>query len=149
MQYGTVASIYDAPATIPLARFIGQPPINLFIGKFEKDGQLKFVSDSFSAPVDGAIEDGVREYIENGKKVQLALRAEDLSLGATLKGKVEDISDYGDKKILAFTVLGDESAHYALVDGDRSFSKGEEVSVDPDLSHANFFDFKSEVNLLK
>ena len=149
VQYDSVDRIYDSPKTIPLARSIGKPPINLFIGKFEKDKDLKFVSEAFTATIDGSIEDSVKEYIGNGKKVQLALRAEDISLGSLLKGKAEDIEDHGDKKILAFSLSSDASAHYALVEGDFVFKKGEEVFFDLDLSNANFYDFKNETNLIK
>ena len=149
VQYGTVAEIYDKPASIPLARFIGQPPINLFIGKFEKDGALRFRSDKFTVEVDESMEEAAKDHIEQGKKVQLGIRAEDVSLGSTLEGTAKDVADYGDKKLVAFTVDGDESAHYALLNADFVFEKGKKVSFDLDLTNANFFDHKSEVNIAK
>ena len=149
IQYGTVKEVYDEPVSIPLARFIGQPPINLFIGRLVKDETLKFVSDAFSVNVEGLSEDVVKEYVDQNKKVQLAVRAEDVSLGSGLKGKAEDIVDYGDKKILGFSVLGDESAHYAMVGGDFVFKKGEETRFDIDTANARFFDYKTELNLSK
>lgn len=149
VQYASVGEIYDSPKTIPIARFFGQPPINLFIGKFEKDGSLFFKSRHFSFEVDALTEEAVKEYVESGKKVQLSVRAEDISLGSDFEGTMQEVALYGDKQLIAFTLEGDESAHYALCGSDFEFKKGEKLSLSFDPLHANFFDFKSEINLLK
>ena len=148
VQYGSVAEIYDNPKSVPLARFIGNPPINLFIGKFDGSDGLKFVSDRFSVAVGDALKEAAEKYAEKNKKVQFGIRAEDLMLGNTLEGVQESISAMGENKILSFSVEGDSSAHYALVGNDFIFKKGESVKFDFDLSKANFFDFKSENNLI-
>ena len=149
VQYGSVEEIYDAPKTIPIARFFGQPPVNLFIGKFVKEDSLKFSSSNFTLELDKSLEEAVKDYVESGKEVQLSIRAEDLSLGSDFEGTMQEVAVYGDKQLVAFSVEGDDSAHYALVGSDFEFKKGEKIGLRFDLSHANFYDLISEMNLLK
>lgn len=150
VQYGTPEELYESPKTVALARLIGNPPINLFAGKLEKEGEdLDFVYGKFKIPLDESLAEEFKEYIEQGKKLQLAVRAEDVCLGEDVIGVQEDVADYGDEKLLAFTVEGDSSAHYALMDKSFVFEKGNAVGVAINMRGVNFFDLKKENNILK
>lgn len=146
IDYDTPANVYDHPRTLPCARFIGEPPVNVFLGALKDDNGLKFVAESFECDFDEDLRDYFKDYIGTGKKLQLAIRAEDVHRGDMLKGKIEDKTESGDNKFVAFSVAGDSSAHYALSDGAENVD--ETVGFSLDLSFANFYDFETEKNIL-
>ena len=142
VSYGTPQEIYDAPSTLSVARMVGEPPINLFIGKVCDEDGLKFVSDTFTIALSDDLKERLAAYIGTDKKVQLAVRAEDLLSGNDIKGKIEAVKDSGDNKFAAFSVEGDQSAHYALVDGDVEIGEVKGFTVDTD--RVNLYDLETE-----
>lgn len=52
LQVGPPEEIYERPATITVARFVGEPPMNLLLGELvEEDGAVAFRTDGASVPV--------------------------------------------------------------------------------------------------
>ncbi|MBT2505244.1 ABC transporter ATP-binding protein [Streptomyces sp. ISL-98] len=72
-QLGTPYEIYDSPANLFVADFVGEPAINLLPGVVEDDGRVRLSDD-----VRLAVPAGVR--LEAGREVVLGIRPEDLRL---------------------------------------------------------------------
>lgn len=149
LSYATPEDLYDAPKTLSIARAVGEPPINLFAGKIEKANGVVFKGEGFEAAVTNYSEEELRDHLGTGKAVQLAVRAEDMKLGGAIEGTLEDEREIDDGKLLAFTVSGDRSAHYSLVESDYAFEKGKKESFSFDESRINLFDLETEINIRK
>ncbi len=89
MQLDTPERIYHKPKNLFVARFVGNPPINLIKGVIKKDAPhpLSFVSSDFS--VDISEVDGVKNVKEN-QSILLGIRSENLSIH-TKKGALDSI----------------------------------------------------------
>jgi multiple sugar transport system ATP-binding protein len=105
--------IYDDPANLFVAGFIGSPPMNFLEGE-QTGGDFAWPQGRFKTGIAG-----------NGKKVTAGLRPEDCRVTGPDKGKIkarvyalELIGDHtliscqvGDRTV---TVKADKSAHYAM-----------------------------------
>ncbi|MBT2394429.1 ABC transporter ATP-binding protein [Streptomyces sp. ISL-100] len=74
-QLGTPYEIYDSPANLFVADFVGEPAINLLPGVAEADGRVR-LSDSVRLAVP------VRLGVGVGREVVLGIRPEDLGLAS-------------------------------------------------------------------
>ena len=72
-QIGTPLELYDTPANIFVASFIGLPPMNFFEGKIENG---KFVSQFFTAPLNVHQKNLLASY--EGKDIILGVRPENI-----------------------------------------------------------------------
>ena len=146
INYDTPINVYDRPGTLRAARFIGEPPVNVFSGKIKDENGLKFVAESFECSVSEDRKEALKDYINSDKKIQLAVRAEDVYYGDTFKGKIEETEKCGENEFVAFTVAGDSSAHYFKAE--KSETVGEERGFALDIDKANFYDFDTEKIIL-
>ena len=73
-QVGAPLELYDRPANIFVAGFIGSPSMNLFEGEMAGGGQFR--TDGFTLALTG-----VAARLEPGRKVTLGIRPEHLALG--------------------------------------------------------------------
>jgi multiple sugar transport system ATP-binding protein len=84
-QVATPSELYDNPANVFVAGFIGTPPMNLLRGAFRIDsngtGTLELGGENASALPASVLErvPGLREY--NGKEVIIGARCEDIAIG--------------------------------------------------------------------
>ena len=84
-QVATPSELYDNPANVFVAGFIGTPPMNLLRGAFRIDsngtGTLELGGENASALPASVLErvQGLREY--NGKEVIIGARCEDIAIG--------------------------------------------------------------------
>jgi multiple sugar transport system ATP-binding protein len=103
LQVDRPQQLYDEPANLFVASFIGTPPMNLFRGTIRVDGEAVFADlGPTSLPVDAA---SVQRYsgvrATNGKHVVVGMRAEDLHPGAsrpdlpTIEARVELVEALG------------------------------------------------------
>ncbi len=60
LQLGTPAALYDTPADLTVARFIGSPPINVIAARTEQDGTLRVAGLALRAPAPGPLSLGIR-----------------------------------------------------------------------------------------
>jgi multiple sugar transport system ATP-binding protein len=72
-QIGTPLELYDTPANVFVASFIGLPPMNFFEGKIENG---KFVSQFFTAPLNDHQKNLLASY--EGKDIILGVRPENI-----------------------------------------------------------------------
>ena len=153
-QMGTPTEVFDNPANMFTAGFIGTPPMNLLPGRIEKsDGGYLFAGGDFSAPLPPAI--GRRVATEAGKEVFLGLRPKAINLAAR--------ADEGDRsaavwkaRVEVTEMLGEESLLH-LSRGDVRFvvnvdphdiaGLGDEAEVSPMLARAHVFSAETGENL--
>jgi len=60
LQLGTPAALYDEPADLTVARFIGSPPINLLALRAGADGMVRAAGLALRAPAPGPVSLGIR-----------------------------------------------------------------------------------------
>ena len=156
VQYGTPEELYDDPKTVALARYIGEPPVNLFACTFDKKDALNYefkAEAGFTVTMPLAQGLGLDKYVGKKKKIQVAVRAENVVVGADddegLEGTLEDVKELDDLKLVAFSIEGDSSAHYAVAEKEYPFEKGKKAKFLINIAKANFFDFETEKNILK
>ena len=82
-QIGTPLELYDSPANLFVAGFIGLPPMNFYDVKFE-NGSLH--GKGFTVELTDEEKDTLSGY--NGKEITLGVRPEDIAEGGSLPVKV-------------------------------------------------------------
>ena len=142
-QCDTPRRMYDHPANVFVAGFIGSPSMNLLEVPV-KDGGIDF--DGFVLPVERGLLDGV------GSNVTVGIRPEDLEISADSTGipvtvdVVEELGAdayvYGSTKVRQLEATGqeaDDAAFIARVDGRRPPEKGELIHFHPKQGHIHLF----------
>ncbi len=110
LQLGTPADLYDRPATIAVARFIGSPPINLLEGETDGSGGVRI--------------DGVRlpiaPGVAAGSRVTVGIRPEALRPvplrhdGPVLRARLKRAENLGAEWLLHATLAGAGEAPLAV-----------------------------------
>jgi multiple sugar transport system ATP-binding protein len=134
MQVGTPRELYDRPANVFVAGFIGSPAMNLFQLP-TADGGVAFGDEVF--PVQ-------REIISDaGSEVTLGVRPEDLEVtDSGLAVEVDVVEELGaDAYAYGRTTVGDEQQLITTrVDARRPPEKGDVLHVRPRAGHVHLFD---------
>ncbi|NEY91735.1 ABC transporter ATP-binding protein [Tabrizicola oligotrophica] len=137
MQYGTPDEVYNRPANLFVARFIGTPRMNVVTLPVE-GGAIRFGSQSIILPPAGACL----------AKVTLGQRPEHLQLAPErsdtgLTGSVEHIENLGHEMILTLaTELGPLVLRQARSGKVPALGQSVRLTLDPDQVH--LFDVSSE-----
>ena len=99
-QFAAADELYNKPANIFVADFIGTPPINLIDGVIkERDGKLFFSTNYLELKLPESISSLLRQYI--GSEVVLGIRPEDVEIGnGELKGVVDIVEPLGRDNII-------------------------------------------------
>jgi multiple sugar transport system ATP-binding protein len=168
-QVDTPSQVYDGPANLFVAGFIGSPPMNLVQAPVE-DGAVRIGDAKVSIPRDVAS--------RSGKSLIVGIRPEDLQGNgggdgrASLRGEIERVEALGASLLGYFSVnaeapkaagvvaaVGDEALEDAPLAGGegttfcatfepRSAVRiGDSVEVTFDVERLHFFDPDTEVNL--
>ncbi len=136
-QIGSPAEIYDKPANLFVADFMGSPPMNLL------PGGLDFAMGNALITFTG----GQRLTIPNappplaayhGKDVTFGIRPEALRVGNTLRGPVHLVENSGSDTFVTFKV-GDRNT-IARLPGRVPVDHHKEIGVDLDLSQVSYYD---------
>ena len=94
-QVGTPLELYNTPANIFVASFIGLPPMNFFDVKVE-DGKLK--SEVFEVPLDSEQKELLKDY--DGKEIVLGVRPENIEPGSDVKAIVTNVENLGQNTLV-------------------------------------------------
>ncbi|MCR5674457.1 MAG: sn-glycerol-3-phosphate ABC transporter ATP-binding protein UgpC [Lachnospiraceae bacterium] len=78
-QVGTPLELYDTPANLFVASFIGLPPMNFFDVHVDSDA---LVHPAFRLPIDGQMRQTLEHYF--GKQITLGVRPENISEGGDI-----------------------------------------------------------------
>jgi alpha-glucoside transport system ATP-binding protein len=128
-QVGTPLELYERPANVFVARFIGSPAMNVFPAKVTGTG------GSTTVEVHGGSRVGVpvrSDAGDDGTKVKLGVRPEDLTVAdaghpALFEGKVSIVEALGETTLLYLDVAGSEEAVIAKLPGIHHFERGQTV----------------------
>jgi multiple sugar transport system ATP-binding protein len=139
-QVGTPEEIYERPANVFVARFIGIPRMNLISCELKRDeGQLFFMHPAFSLPVPlgqvAAVEAGVTD-----ERVVLGIRPENVSVtespsSGSVPAEVYVLEPQSDEIILDLSV-----ADMIL----KSRSDQDELGFEPQLNQSVYVAFDSD-----
>ena len=138
-QVDTPRAMYDHPANMFVAGFIGSPAMNLVDLQLQSDGSAQLGGFSLPLPREAAA-------ALTSKQVTVGVRPEDLKLGSNGQGiplTVELVEELGSDAFLHGTVRdheGDPVILEARVDPKDPPKKGEVVSLEPAQTELHWFD---------
>ncbi len=141
-QVGTPLDIYEKPANLFVAKFVGEPPINLIKGEVvDVGGKLYFVAGGLKVPIPDEMVEALRGYV--GKEVILGIRPTDIYVS---KAPVEDAVSIGKGRIETVEFLG--FAPFAVVN-----IGGVEIRVShrayPEINSGNVADVYIKLSRIK
>ena len=130
-QIGTPLELYDTPANVFVASFIGLPPMNFFEAKV----------DGAYLQLDGArvpLSDGEKALLAsyNGKKITLGIRPENVVIGDDVTIKVTNCENLGQTTLVHGNLNGHKIT--AKIRDWCNYKYGEEIKVSFNRMH--FFD---------
>jgi multiple sugar transport system ATP-binding protein len=131
-QVGTPLEVYEQPANVFVAQFIGTPPMNLVQGVVDA-GRLR--ASSFTLPLPFAVDDG--------RRVIIGIRPEHLVRGDAIPARVDMVEPIGHESIV-YASVGNEKL-VAIFDPHDAPRAGETVSLGATGLH--LFDAASELTL--
>ena len=103
-QVGAPLEVYDRPANVFVAQFIGSPAMNFLDGRFEAAGGApRIVGSGFELSLDAAT-----PRIDAGRPLRIGIRPEDFTIGGTdcgLQGRVTLTEPLG-REILIYAEIG-------------------------------------------
>ena len=139
-QIGTPLELYDDPANVFVASFIGLPPMNFFTATVE-DGSLTLES-GMRVTLSDDERSRLADYV--GKQITLGVRPENISLGNDGKITVTNCENLGHNTLVHGT-MGGKSVTAKLREW-CTYAKGEEVGISFGKKH--FFD-KETTNAIR
>src|SRR5438874_2373915 len=131
-QLGTPLEVYDRPANVFVAQFIGTPPMNL-VQATVADSTLR--ASSFALPLPFAL--------ESGRNVIIGIRPEHLTRGDAIRAHVDMVEPIGHESIV-YASAGVEK-FVAIFDPHEAPKVGETVGLD--AASAHLFDAATEERL--
>jgi multiple sugar transport system ATP-binding protein len=145
-QVDTPRNMYNDPANIFVAGFIGSPAMNLLELRVEQD-QVRFGGAELRVPREAAVEAG-----RAGQKVILGVRPEDIELvppGQGLTTVVNVVEELGaDAYVFGSAEVGEDThSIIARVDGRRPPEKGSVIHLAPKRDHIYLFSSDSGARL--
>lgn len=145
-QVGPPQEVYDRPANVFVAGFIGSPAMNMFPARLEtRDGELFALSEVASFRLSPQQADGAREASDG--EILVGVRPEHLYVGggegssavsATL-GAMADLVEYlGSEAHITFSI--GNTALVARLDARVRITPGETVSLNVPIENLHLFD---------
>ena len=139
-QVGTPLELYDQPANVFVASFIGLPPMNFF-DVVVKDGVLE--GKGFQVALDGEEKHTLAQY--NNKQIILGVRPENIVEGPDVKGTVFSNENLGMNTLVHAHLPGGGKVS-AKLKGWSNYKAGDAVSFSFNRKH--FFD-KETTNAIR
>jgi multiple sugar transport system ATP-binding protein len=142
-QVATPLEIYNQPANIFVAQFIGSPPMNLIAVQVK--APLVVINEQFRATLQPEWESSLSEYV--GRSLLLGIRPEHLTLGLpagkNFHGIVETVEALGNDTFIAVKLLDLDRSDLIFqvrVAPDRPVRIGEEVWLSVAIDKLHLFD---------
>ncbi len=148
-QVGTPLDVYENPATLFVAGFIGDPPMNLVPVRLEGE-MLVGTESQMQLKLDSEIAGQLR-HKQSGPELVLGVRAEDIRLTGT--GNSGDLA----LPVATYSPLGDQALYGIALNGQLLqvtteptvvFSPGETVELHVDRTRMHVFDAATEHALI-
>ncbi|MCQ2437098.1 MAG: TOBE domain-containing protein, partial [Clostridia bacterium] len=156
-QQDTPQNLYDYPANLFVACFIGTPQMNIFRVKLESQNgavYAKFGDNCIKVP-EGKVKLMNGDYI--GKEVYMGIRPENIDDSeatlstypdACIDVNVELIELMGSETYLYLKTSGKEENFVARVDPRSTSRGGDKIKVAFDVNRLHFFDVETEKTIL-
>jgi ABC-type sugar transport system ATPase subunit len=142
-QFTTPQEIYNRPANIFVASFIGSPPMNLLHGTLTHDKGPALIFGLDRQPLPPALHDAVRSCAE-GKKLILGIRPQEISLNnpaapEDLRAKVRLVELVGSEKLINLS-CSDDVKLMVEVKAEQEISVAQTLGVHFNPSRLHLFD---------
>jgi multiple sugar transport system ATP-binding protein len=135
-QLGEPLELYDRPANLFVAQFIGSPAMNVF------DGILKKSSSASCVEALGQRWPVADPGGEDGQAVKYGIRPEHLAIGAAgIAGEIGVVEPMGAETEFLVKIQGQPFT--VVTHGRASGRPGERIFLTPDAQHAHLFDASS------
>ena len=151
-QVGTPDEIYEQPANMFVASFLGNPPINYLKGELVRSGEeLHFRHGELDLLVPGDLASRLAAFAT--RRVCVGLRAEDVTErgamppGQTIRGRVTSVLPIGSDQFLGMELEGNEL--FFRVGKDLHHTAGETIALAVDVKRLHVFDPESGQTLLR
>ncbi len=152
-QFGTPTEIYERPANVFVARFVGSPPMNVWEATVDEDGDDGAIRTPRLA--DGTVVDvGVGQLgrsLVAGERVRVGVRPEDVTVagagerqGAGVPATVELVESTGHERLVACRLGSGERATARLDGRAAAPTAGDVVHLLIDPAHVSVFDGDDE-----
>jgi ABC-type sugar transport system ATPase subunit len=150
-QVGPPQALYDNPANLFVANFIGEPPMNLAEAEWKPDGSLG--GKGWSMPLSGKLT-ALRDQ-HAGLSLVIGIRPEHVTLSPLdearsdrLEGIITDREPMGDVNVLTVRVAADQAetdaqTFVAEVPGASDYGIGQRVAIGLDTARAHLFDART------
>lgn len=135
-QVGTPQAVYEAPANLFVAQFIGTPPMNTLEGTFTSEGGPAVTLDGGRVALDPARAAG----LEEGRPLVVGVRPEHLTIApdGPLEQKVRAVEWLG-HECLVFATVGEAPVVVRQV-GMVALDAGSTARLSVDPAHVHLFD---------
>ena len=141
-QIGTPLDLYDRPANLFVAGFIGSPGMNLIRGKISAIGPLAFIADG-----GGELPLPAGAALERGAEVIYGIRPEHLAIGqGAVTADVLLIEPTGAETQVTASFGSDHLI--ATVRERLELAAGDTLAITPDVGKVHLFDAKTERRLV-
>ena len=149
-QVDAPLNVYDNPANLFVAGFIGTPPMNSFKGLLKGEGgKLTFVGNSISLELPPEWKEKAEAYID--REVVFGIRPENMDIADSMASKdmntitanVEVVEPMGSETYLYLST--GTNSFIARVDAHKNISVGENISVRCMMGKAHLFDAETEL----
>ena len=151
-QIGDPVTIYQHPANRFVARFIGNPPMNLFDGVLEnKNGELQLRTGFAQYSLPGNLREKLLQRPATGATpVVCGIRAEDVAVGGMTTDQPQGVIDLVEplgSDVFISVALGSDMV-LARANPDLALTEGQKTPVGLNLAKIHFFDTEGGQNLL-
>src|SRR5262249_48235868 len=156
-QVGPPHELYDSPANLFVANFIGEPPMNLAQARWGPDGGL--YGDGWSMPRSDKI--AAMRAAHAGLGFVMGIRPERGALAPlgearseSLEGIITDREPRGDVDVLTVRMALDRvetggEAFVAEVSGPSNYALGQRVAISLDAARAHLFDASAGLRMAR
>jgi len=148
-QLDTPQNLYNQPANLFVAGFIGSPAMNFFQATIRSDGGLYADSGDFRVPIPPARSKSLERYV--GKSVVVGIRPEDIhdvqfvppNISAARVAAKVDVTELMGNEILLYLLAG-KNTFVARVDPRSQLRVGNQAEVALNMEKLHIFDAETE-----
>ncbi len=146
-QYGTPEELYNKPANVFVAGFIGAPPMNfLDVSLVERDGKIYLETSGLSVELPDYIAEVLKK--ENApSELIFGVRPEDIILGSGRYKGVVYVTEPLGRDVLVHVKINDEILR-AYAPPETTFEIGQEIQFDFNMDRIHIFDRRTEKALV-
>lgn len=132
-QIGSPLDVYDMPANLFVAEFIGSPAMNMFRGKVS--GSSCVIAEGVKLPLPA------RHGLRDGLDIVYGIRPEHLTLDKGVKAKVSVLEPTGPETHIYADIAGQEVC--AITQERVSLARGDDLNLAPRPGKVHLFDAAS------